>query len=202
VQHHTATLFTGSEFHLQLQVCTELFQRWSASYCKFDLVLRNLQLKDAIIMWIRLITRLMAGLAVIFAVVAVAKTPVSGADKGPAIGGYDVVAYFTDGKPEKGASEHAVEWNGATWLFVSEEHRALFEADPEKYAPQYGGYCAYAAAHGSIAGGSGERWRIVDGKLYLNNNWLAQKLWQNDVPGNIKDSDQKWPAVKAKIEAK
>lgn len=131
-----------------------------------------------------------------------AGAPISGADHGPAIGGYDPVAYFADGKPARGSAEFTADWNGATWRFVSQEHRDLFQQMPEKYAPQYGGYCAYAAAHDSVATGDGARWKIVDDKLYLNNNWVAHKLWLNDVPGNLGNSEKNWPDVKTRIEAK
>lgn len=143
---------------------------------------------------------LLTGLAA--AAVAAAASPISGADHGPAIGGYDPVAYFTDGKPEKGSEAFTAEWQGANWRFTSAEHRDLFQKMPERYAPQYGGYCAYAAAHDSVAKGDGAQWKIVDDKLYLNNNWFAQKLWQLDVPGHIVDSEKNWPSVQTKIEAK
>lgn len=129
---------------------------------------------------------------------AIAATPISGAAHGPAIGGYDVVAYFTDGKPQKGRAEFHADWHGASWWFLSAEHRDRFLQMPERYAPQYGGYCAFAAAHGGLTPGSGRRWKIVDDKLYLNANWAAQTLWQNDIPGNIVKSDEKWPALAAK----
>lgn len=124
-----------------------------------------------------------------------------GADKGLAVDGYDPVAYFTNGEPEKGSAEFTVDWAGTTWLFASAEHRDLFKQMPEKYAPQYGGYCAYAMASGKVVPGNGKRWRLVDGKLYLNNNWLAQKLWEKDIPGKISEADKQYPSVKARLEA-
>jgi len=131
---------------------------------------------------------------------AAAATVISGADKGPAIEGYDPVAYFTDGKPVRGSEAFSTEWQGATWHFASAEHRDLFIAMPERYAPQYGGYCAYATSLDRVAAGDGRHWRIVDDKLYLNNNWFAHKLWQTDVKGNLVDSERHWPEVKALIE--
>lgn len=127
--------------------------------------------------------------------------PVCGAGKGPAIGGYDVVAYFTKSEAQKGSPEFKAEWSGATWHFADAGHRDLFLKAPEKYAPQYGGYCAYAMSKGGEADGDGERWKIVDGKLYLNNNWIAQKLWSKDIPSKIKDADGQWPKAKTKIRA-
>ena len=133
---------------------------------------------------------------------AFAASQISGADNDPAIDGYDAVAYFTVGKPVLGDKAYTTEWKGATWLFASAEHRDLFVAMPEKYAPQYGGYCAYAAAHNGVALGHGEQWKVVDDKLYLNNNWFAQKLWKTDIPGNIGEADKNWPKVQEKIEVK
>jgi YHS domain-containing protein len=137
----------------------------------------------------------------LFAASASAGSFVWGADKGLAIDGYDPVAYFTDGKPEKGRPEFTADWAGTTWRFVSAEHRDRFKQTPEKYAPQYGGYCAYAMASGTLAAGNGKRWRLVNDKLYLNNNWLAQKLWEKDIPGKISEADKQYPPVKAKLEA-
>jgi len=112
-----------------------------------------------------------------------------------AIKGYDPVAYFVDGKPVKGSSEHSLEWNGATWRFNSEANRAAFAADPERYAPQYGGYCAWAVSQGETADIDPEAWRIVDGKLYLNFDEKVQKTWESDIPGFIRRADRNWPKV-------
>lgn len=128
--------------------------------------------------------------------------PISGADRGPAIGGYDPVAYFTTDKPTPGDPAITHEWQAATWQFASEANRALFVADPARYAPQYGGYCAYATSLNRVAEGDAKRWKIVDGKLYLNANWIAHKLWQTDLSGNLEDSERNWDGVRAKIEAK
>lgn len=114
---------------------------------------------------------------------------------GVALDGYDPVAYFTDGKPVAGRPEITREWNGATWRFASAEHRDLFTADPAKYAPQYGGYCAWAVSKGYTADIDPEAWRIVDGKLYLNYDREVQKLWEQDVPGNIRKADANWPRI-------
>ena len=129
---------------------------------------------------------------------AQAASEISGADNGFAIEGYDTVAYFTDSIATKGDAQFSTEWRGAKWLFVNSEHLDLFIADPEQYAPQYGGYCAYATAHNGVADGAPERWKIVDQKLYLNTNIFAHKLWQNDIPGNISSADQNWPEVQNK----
>lgn len=114
---------------------------------------------------------------------------------GVALGGYDAVAYFTEGRPIEGRAEISHEWNGATWRFASEERRERFRADPEKYAPQYGGFCAYAVSKGYTADIDPEAWKIVDGKLYLNYDLEVQKLWEQDVPGNIRKADENWPRI-------
>lgn len=112
-----------------------------------------------------------------------------------AVDGYDPVAYFTDGKPVEGKSEFEVEYNGATWRFESAANRDAFAADPAKYAPQYGGYCAWAVSQGYTAKGDPQNWRIVDGKLYLNYNASVQKKWAQNIPGNIQAADTNWPKV-------
>ncbi|HKK34814.1 MAG TPA: YHS domain-containing (seleno)protein [Paracoccaceae bacterium] len=114
---------------------------------------------------------------------------------GLAIRGYDPVAYFTEERPVEGDRAHSLEWKGATWRFASAEHRAMFEADPEAYAPQYGGYCAYAVAQGGTASVDPEQWRIVDGKLYLNYDASVQERWLADIPGHISKADANWPGV-------
>ena len=112
-----------------------------------------------------------------------------------AVSGYDTVAYFTDGLPVEGSREHSYDWMGTTWLFASAEHRELFQADPEKYAPRYGGYCAYAVANGVTAPGDPQVWRIVDGRLYLNVNKSIQSEWEKDIPGYIHSADANWPKL-------
>jgi len=116
---------------------------------------------------------------------------------GSAIEGYDPVAYFEEGKPVEGDSDHAYEWMGATWYFASAENRDLFAADPEKYAPQYGGYCAWAVSQGYTAKIDPQAWAVVDDKLYLNYSPDVQKQWQQDVPGHITKADANWPDIRA-----
>jgi len=112
-----------------------------------------------------------------------------------AIKGYDPVVYFTDGKPVEGKKEFAHEWMDAKWYFATAANRDLFKADPEKYAPRYGGYCAYAVAMGKTADIDPNAWKIVDGKLYLNYNQEIQAKWLEDVPGYIQKADMNWPGV-------
>ncbi|MEL6978351.1 MAG: YHS domain-containing (seleno)protein [Pseudomonadota bacterium] len=114
---------------------------------------------------------------------------------GVAIRGADPVAYFKEGRPVDGSSDHELEWNGATWRFASAENKAAFEADPTAYAPQYGGYCAWAVSQGYTASITPEAWRIVDGKLYLNYSKGVQARWEQDIPGHISKADANWPGV-------
>ena len=112
-----------------------------------------------------------------------------------AIRGYDPVAYFTEGSPTKGRDQHTFEWKGATFKFASTETLALFEANPEKYVPQYGGYCAYAVSKGATASTDPDAWTIVEGKLYLNYSLGVRKRWREDIPGHIAAANKNWPGV-------
>jgi YHS domain-containing protein len=119
---------------------------------------------------------------------------------GTAVEGYDVVAYFTEGKPVEGNSDHVVEWKGAKWQFANADNKALFEADPQKYAPQYGGYCAWAVSQGYTASTVPEAWKIVDGKLYLNYSKGVQSTWEQDIPGNIDLANGHWPEISKELD--
>ena len=114
---------------------------------------------------------------------------------GVAIRGYDPVAYHTDGRPVRGRAEFAHAWNGATWHFASAANRDRFAADPARYAPAYGGFCAWAVAEGYTAPIDPEAWRIVDGRLHLNYDRSIQRRWERDVPGNIARADRNWPRL-------
>ena len=114
---------------------------------------------------------------------------------GLAIRGTDPVAYFTQGKPVKGNPEFAYKWGNATWQFASEQNRDLFVKSPDKYAPQYGGFCAWAVSQGYTASTDPDAWKIVDGKLYLNYNSAVQWGWQKDIAGNVSKGDNNWPAL-------
>ncbi|MEM1223957.1 MAG: YHS domain-containing (seleno)protein [Verrucomicrobiota bacterium] len=112
-----------------------------------------------------------------------------------AIKGYDPVAYFVEAKPVKGSKKHRVEWNGANWHFASEANKAAFEADPEAYAPQFGGFCAWAVSQGYTAGIDPDAWDIVDGKLYLNYSKSVQATWSEDRANLIEKANQNWPEI-------
>lgn len=113
-------------------------------------------------------------------------------------GGYDVVAYFDQAAPVKGAAEFKTEYKGAEWRFSSAANLEKFAASPETYAPQYGGYCAWAAAQGYTAPGNPKFWSVVDGKLYLNYDGKVQADWLKDVPGFIVKANANWPGILAK----
>jgi hypothetical protein len=121
--------------------------------------------------------------------------PVAIDDAGRAIRGYDAVAYFADGQPQPGSAAFSHDWKDAVWLFASAAHRDAFKADPERYAPQFGGYCAYAITKGHVLEARPEVWSIVDDKLYLNLGPGAQSRWREDVPGNIARATNNWPGA-------
>ena len=114
---------------------------------------------------------------------------------GVALKGYDPVAYFAAGAAANGSAANSYQWQGATWLFSTPEHREAFMADPAHYAPEFGGYCAFAVSRGTTADADPHQWAIVDGKLYVNNNAFAKKLWDQDRPANIVAGDANWPLI-------
>ncbi len=119
------------------------------------------------------------------------------AENGIAIRGYDPVAYFTAKTPTKGTSAHSIRWQRVTWYFASAKNRELFDEDPQKYAPQYGGYCAWAvAAKGQAYSIDPTAWSVVDDKLYLNYSHDIQNRWEKDIPGFIATGNKKWPKLK------
>ena len=133
--------------------------------------------------------------------VAVVATPVFGQDvvhSTPGISGYDPVSYFTEGKPQRGSGYHVADYKGVTYAFTSEEHKDMFEANPEKYAPAYGGWCAYGVAVGKKFVTDPEVWKIVNGKLYLNLDRGIQGKWNKDIPGYIKTGNENWKEIRDK----
>lgn len=117
------------------------------------------------------------------------------AEDGIAINGYDPVAYFTEGKPVRGDASITSEWDGALLRFASVENKELFDADPEAYAPRYGGYCAYAVSQGYTASTDPDAWTIHEGRLYLNYSKRVRRIWLKDVTGHIAAADRNWPGV-------
>ena len=115
--------------------------------------------------------------------------------KGVAVGGYDPVSYFTESNPVKGDPKIEATFDGALYHFVSQEHREMFERNPVKYAPAYGGFCGYAASIGKVRPSDPEFWSMADGKLILQHTKGALELWQKDVPGNKTKADANWPKL-------
>lgn len=112
-----------------------------------------------------------------------------------ALDGYDAVAYQSDHKAEKGKSDFRTEWHGAKWQFATAGHLQAFKADPERYAPQYGGYCAYAVAKNDLVDIDPEAFTVLDGKLYLNYSKDIQKKWNADRANYIEKADKNWPGL-------
>ncbi len=145
-------------------------------------------------------------IAILSAFVAVAATPAVAAKpevytkrfSNLAVDGFDPVAYFTVGEPVKGVAEFSTDYKGATWRFSSADNLAAFLADPAAYAPQYGGYCAWAVANNYTARGNPKNWAVRNGKLYLNYNDDVQQDWLVDPDGFIAKADANWPAVLSK----
>jgi len=115
--------------------------------------------------------------------------------QGVALKGYDTVAYFTESKPVKGTPQFSHPWMGVNWQFASAENRDLFAADPGKYAPQFGGYCAWAVSNNYTADIDPGAWKIVDGKLYVNYSKSIQKKWEQELPQRIEAGNKNWPGL-------
>ena len=113
-----------------------------------------------------------------------------------ALNGYDAVAFFTDSMPVKGSADYTYNWKGADWQFASADHLDQFKADPDKFAPQFGGYCAYGCSQGHKAPTKPETWTIVSGKLYFNYNGDVKKKWILDRDALIDKANANWPTVK------
>lgn len=133
----------------------------------------------------------LAGLAIAATRPSLAASPVS-QSHGYAIGGYDPVAYFLVGRAERGRSEYSYRWRDATWLFASADNRAKFMANPEAYAPQYGGHCTSGMSGGNRYNPDPKAWSIVDGKLYLSGNVEGRTRWMRDAATTISKADQWW----------
>lgn len=115
-----------------------------------------------------------------------------------AIKGFDTVAFFTTNTPTEGKAEFLHEWNGAKWQFSNAENLDLFKQNPEKYAPQFGGYCSWAVSHGYTADGDPNAWKIVDGKLYLNYNQQVKEKWEAEQQKLIEDGKKNWAEFQKK----
>ena len=121
--------------------------------------------------------------------------PVNQDNNGVAIKGYDPVGYFEQSRPVKGSPNFVHQWNGGTWQFETARTRDLFISSPEKYAPQYGGYCAWAVSNNYTAPIDPEAWKVINGKLYLNYSKRVQRMWEPEAAKRIVDADRNWPGL-------
>lgn len=135
-------------------------------------------------------------LSVVMATSALAAGPeLNASSTGLALQGYDPVAYFTQSEATKGDYKITSVYNDATYRFASEEHKAAFDADPEAYLPEYGGYCAFGTAMGFKFDGDPNYWKIVDDRLYLNLSKDIQVRWEGDIPGFVDQADTNWTEI-------
>jgi YHS domain-containing protein len=139
---------------------------------------------------------IIAALAFVTAIQVHAQQSEIFAPGGKAIKGYDPVAFFKESKPVKGSDKFQYKWKDATWFFSTSENLEAFKADPEKYAPQYGGYCAYGTSQGHKAPTQTDTWTVLNDKLYFNYNDKVKELWTKDQANLIKVADEKWLEVK------
>ncbi len=121
--------------------------------------------------------------------------PVFYANDGTAIQGYDTVSYFVDGSPVPGKPDIAVKWKGAMWHFASQKNREAFESNPRAFAPQFGGYCAYAMAQGFLSKTDPNTWLIVEDRLYLIHSQQIERIWHKNLAENIQRAEENWPRV-------
>lgn len=131
----------------------------------------------------------------IVAFAAEAKEALNIDGNGLALQGYDPVAYFTENRPVKGTTDFTASYNGGQYQFASAEHKAAFEKEPAKYAPQFGGFCGYAASINKLAPIEPEYFQVLNGRLILQHNKKAWHLWHQDVEGNLKKADANWPTL-------
>lgn len=150
-------------------------------------------MKSLLLKWIAVFS--LAGVASAELASTQSKTLVFTDKEGIALLGYDAVSYFTEGKPAQGKATFKVSYQGAQYYFVSAEHKALFEANPAKYAPAYGGYCGYAASIGKVRPANPLLWSLVDGRLIVQHTKGAVELWDKDVKGNKAKADKFWPRL-------
>ncbi|MCP5151684.1 MAG: YHS domain-containing protein [Ectothiorhodospiraceae bacterium] len=148
-----------------------------------------------------IVRRLTLGFSLFAAALSISPGAVSASSEvnvtdGAAVHGYDVVAYFTEGRPVEGDAALGAQHEGVTYHFASAANRDAFRTDPTRYVPQYGGYCAFGTAMGRKFDGDPNAWSIVDGKLYLNLNAKVQARWKENIPGFIRGADNNWPIIR------
>jgi YHS domain-containing protein len=139
--------------------------------------------------------RIIALIVLVVSLCAVSFNASAGPQFTVALQGYDTVSFFDAATPKKGDTMHAVHWNGATWLFANEANANRFKAEPAKYAPQFDGYCSFAASRGYIAPADALTGVVVNGKLYLNFNQEVKRMWAEDRAENIRKGEENWPKL-------
>lgn len=139
--------------------------------------------------------RILVVMVVLTLAAGCAGKPVRTDDNGVAAYGHDVVAYYTEGRAIEGSAAYSHRWRGARWHFATPEHRDLFAGNPERYAPAFGGWCAWAMSEGRLVAGDPEYWAIHDDRLYFNCNQAAQDNWDADRDGNIERAAEHWPGI-------
>jgi YHS domain-containing protein len=144
----------------------------------------------------RVIKVLLPALALMVASIAAPALAQDVTHSTPGLSGYDPVSYFTDSKPQRGSGYHVADFEGVTYAFASKEHKDMFEANPSKYAPAYGGWCAYGVAVGKKFVADPEVWKIVKGTLYVNLDRGIQAKWNKDIPDYIKTANANWVKIK------
>ena len=147
---------------------------------------------------IRILTLFSASILLVMQVAVASGFAVDVDENGIALKSHDPVAYISDGKPTIGSASYTASTDGATYYFVSADHRDLFLADPAKYTPAYGGFCSLGVTQGMKITGDPNAWKIVDGKLYINSSTKALEIWSKDIPGNIEKANEIWPTIKDK----
>lgn len=123
------------------------------------------------------------------------KRPVFFETASGAMTGFDTVSYFRDGRPVRGKPDIVVMWKGAAWHFVSQENREAFESNPRAFAPRFGGYCAFAMAHGQLSSTDPTAWKIVDGRLYLTHSPEIERVWEANMAEYIRKAEANWPDI-------
>ena len=156
-----------------------------------DATRRKISARSAVCSTIVLSVALVSITSLFAANAALAAHPIYRATlNGPALDGYDTVAYFTLNRAVRGSAEYQHDWRDTTWYFSSAEHLALFKKDPEKYAPQFGGYCAYAVSRDRLYKGHPEVFTIEDGRLFFNNNPGVMQIWEKN-PSHFIDTAER-----------
>ena len=143
------------------------------------------------------LTKAIAAAAVLFAFqTASADVATATDDNDVILAGYDAVAYFTEGKPVKGTQTYTAQHDGAIYHFSSAKNRDAFKSDPVRYAPAYGGYCAFGTTLGKKFHVDGKAFEIVEGRLYVNKNQSVYETWVKDIHGNIVTAEGQWPSIR------